>query len=193
MAAAELDRHGGVSPSTGDLVTARLVLHPLTVDEAERLVAGRAAEGDRWAAAYPTAGDISAARRFLAACAAGGAPHPGAYEIRRRGDAYAIGGVDFHGPPDEEGSLTIGYGLVPAAQGKGYASEAVRAVLNSARARGFTRVKGDADHENAASHRVMTAVGMTLTGQDERVKYYEVAWDGIAARQTADPPPPPCR
>lgn len=190
MTAAELDRHGGVSPSTGDLVTARLVLHPLTVDEAERLVTGRPGEGDRWVPGYPAAGDISAARRFLAARAEGGAAHPGAYEIRRRDDAYAIGGVDFHGPPDEEGSLTIGYGLMPTAQGKGYASEAVRSVLNSARARGFTRVKGDADHENAASHHVMTAAGMTLIGQDERVKYYEIAWPGIAARQTTTEPPP---
>ncbi|WP_328326387.1 MULTISPECIES: GNAT family N-acetyltransferase [unclassified Streptomyces] len=175
----------------GDLVTARLVLHPLTVDESERLVAGRPGEGDRWAPGYPMEGDVSAARRFLGARAQGGAAaHPGAYEIRRRGDGYAIGGVDFHGPPDEQGSLTIGYGLVPEAQGRGYASEAVRALLVSARERGFVRVRGDADHENAASHRVMTAAGMTMVGQDERVKYYEIAWAGNAAPQTDDPPPP---
>lgn len=160
----------------GDLVTARLVLHPLTVDESERLVAGRPGVGDRWAPGYPMEGDVSAARRLLRACAEGGAAHPGSYEIRRREDGNAIGGVDFHGPPDEQGSVTIGYGLVPASQGKGYASEAVRALLVSARERGFARVKGDADHENAASHRVMTAVGMALVGQDERVKYYEIAW-----------------
>ncbi|MET9529462.1 GNAT family N-acetyltransferase [Streptomyces sp. NPDC006649] len=78
----------------------------------------------------------------------------------------------------------MGYGLVAAAQGKGYASEAVRAVLASARERGFARVKGDADHDNAASHRVMISAGMALTGQDERVKYYEIAWAGIAALRT---------
>ncbi|RKT02433.1 RimJ/RimL family protein N-acetyltransferase [Streptomyces sp. 3211.6] len=170
-----------------ELVTARLVLHPMTVAEAERVVAGSPGGGARWAAGYPTDGDVLAARRFLRTCADTGDPGPfGNYEIRLRPDGRAIGGVGFHGPADAEGTVTIGYGLVPSARGSGYASEALRALLRLARSRGITRVKGDADHDNLASHHVMTAAGMRPAGQDERVTYFETAW-------TPAPTPPPAR
>lgn len=161
----------------GDLVTVRLVLHPMTVGEAERVVAGGSDSGARWAPGYPTAGDVIAARRFLGTCADTGDPQPfGNYEIRRREDGQAIGGLGFHGPADENGSVTIGYGLIPSARGKGYASEALRGLLLFARARGVTRVKGDTDHDNIASQHVMMAAGMRSAGEDERVRYFELAW-----------------
>jgi RimJ/RimL family protein N-acetyltransferase len=162
-----------------DLVTARLVLHPMTVSEAEQVVAGEPDGDARWAPGYPTFGDVSAARRFLATCADTGDPGPfGNYEIRRREDGQAIGGVGFHGPVDGNGSVTIGYGLIPSARGNGYASEALRGLLLFARSRGVIRVKGDADHDNIASQHVMTAAGMRPAGQDGRVKYFEITWPG---------------
>ncbi|MCX5398829.1 GNAT family N-acetyltransferase [Streptomyces sp. NBC_00102] len=162
-----------------DLATARLLLHPTTVREAERIVAGEPDAGARWAPGYPTAGDVSAATRYLRACADTGDPHPfGNYEIRRREDGRAIGGVGFHAPADAEGSVTIGYGLVPSERGRGYASEALRGLLLFAREQGVTRVKGDADHDNLASQHVMIAAGMRPAGQDERVRYFEITWTG---------------
>ncbi|MGY3677890.1 GNAT family N-acetyltransferase [Streptomyces sp. TE33382] len=123
-----------------------------------------------------------AARRFLDTCANTGDPRSfGNYEIRRREDGQEIGGLGFHGPADENGSVTIGYGLIPSERGKGYASEALRGLLLFARARGATCVEGDADHDNIASQHVMTAAGMRPTGEDERVRYFELAWTGTAA------------
>ncbi|MFE7543295.1 GNAT family N-acetyltransferase [Streptomyces platensis] len=166
----------------GDLVTARLVLHPMTVSEAEQVVAGKSDGSGRWAPGYPTGGDVSAARRFLGTCANTGDPQPfGNYEIRRREDGQAIGGLGFHGPADENGSVTIGYGLIQSARGKGYAAEALRGLLLFARARGVTCVKGDADHDNLASQHVMTAAGMRPAGEDERVRYFEITWAGTTA------------
>ncbi len=151
----------------------------MTVSEAEQVVAGEPQSGARWAPGYPADGDVSAARRFLGTCANTGDPQPfGNYEIRRREDGQAIGGVGFHGPADEQGSVTIGYGLIPSARGRGYASEALRRLLLVARARGVTCVKGDADHDNAASQHVMLAAGMRPAGEDERVRYFEIAWSG---------------
>jgi hypothetical protein len=72
-------------------------------------------------------------------CANTGDPQPfGNHEIRRREDGQMIGGVDFHEPADENGSVTIGYGIIPPARGKRYASEALRGLLLFARARGVT-------------------------------------------------------
>ncbi|MFJ3175606.1 GNAT family N-acetyltransferase [Streptomyces roseus] len=110
-----------------------------------------------------------------------GDPAPfGAYEIRRRRDGLTIGGAGFHGPADAAGVVTVGYGLVPAARGHGYAAEALRALLGHARAHGASGVAGDADRENTASHRVMAAAGMRLVGEDERLRYYAVTWAGAA-------------
>ncbi|MFJ6795257.1 GNAT family N-acetyltransferase [Streptomyces sp. NPDC091268] len=160
-----------------DLVTARLVLHPLSAREAAALTRGEPGAHPGWAPGYPSRADTAGALRHLETCAAYGDPAPfGAYEIRRREDGLAIGGLGFHGPPDQDGTLTVGYGLVPAARGHGYATEALRALLHLARAYGITRVEGDTDHGNTASQRVMAAAGMTLVGEDERLKYYAVQW-----------------
>jgi len=165
-----------------DLVTARLVLHPMTASESERVVAGESDCGTRWAPGYPTDGDVSAARRFLDTCANTGDPQPfGNYEIRRRADGQAIGGIGFHGHADENGSVTVGYGLSPSARGQGYASEALRALLLFAQSRGVTCVKGDTGHDNIASQHVMTAAGMRPTDQDEHVRYFGITWTDTTA------------
>ncbi|MFD9792803.1 GNAT family N-acetyltransferase [Streptomyces sp. NPDC059070] len=170
------------------LVTPRLVLHPMDVRGAKSLASGTPAEGVLWAAGYPAEADLGVARRYLETCERAGDPQPfGPYEIRRREDGRIIGGLGFHGEPDQEGAVTIGYGLVPAAQGRGYATEALRALLRFARAQGITRVNGDADHQNIASQRVMTAAGMLPVGEDERVKYFAVEWPDAEAEEEGKP------
>jgi RimJ/RimL family protein N-acetyltransferase len=164
-----------------DLVTDRLVLHPLGAAEAERVRQGRPGGGEQWADGYPDEGDVSAMTRFLATCESSGDPRPfGTYEIRLRAGGLTVGGVDFHGPPDQDGGVAIGYGLVPAARGKGYASEALRALLAFARAQGVSSVAGDADIANTASQRVMAAAGMRLVATTEQLAFYRVSWDGPA-------------
>jgi RimJ/RimL family protein N-acetyltransferase len=166
----------------GDLVTARLVLHPMSVIEAERVVAAEPNDGARWAPGYPPEGDVAAAREFLSICANTGDPQPfGAYQILRREDGHAIGGLGFRGAADENGSVTIGYGLIPSARGKGYASEALRGLLLFARAHGIACVEGDTTHDNTSSQHVMTAVGMRLVAEDERLKHYKITWTDAAA------------
>ncbi|MFD0688923.1 GNAT family N-acetyltransferase [Actinomadura fibrosa] len=171
-----------------DLVTERLVLHPLSVAEAEALLAGEPS-GAGWAPGYPSDADLAGAKRYIATCLHAGDPHPfGAYEIRRRADGLAIGGLGFHGAADENGTVTIGYGLVPAAQGRGYATEALRGLLEYAREAGASSVEGDTDHHNVASQRVMAAAGMRLVGEDERLKYYRISWEkGLRRRLTVEP------
>ncbi|HEY3502373.1 MAG TPA: GNAT family N-acetyltransferase [Actinocatenispora sp.] len=157
-----------------DLRTDRLVLHPLDLAEAGRVAAGTPGPGDRWADGYPIDGDQRAARNYLARHAEAGDPAPfGTYEIRLT-DGTTIGGVGFHRPPDEDGAVEIGYGLVESARGHGYAAEALRALLELARSLGVRTVRGDADHDNIPSQRVMRAAGMHYVRSDEQVRYYEL-------------------
>ncbi|WP_037890816.1 GNAT family N-acetyltransferase [Streptomyces sp. NRRL S-87] len=160
----------------GDVLTPRLVLHPMSPADAERLLARTPGAGDRWAAGYPAEVDLVGARNFLTTCTEQGDPGPfGSYEIRRRADGTAIGGLGFHGPVDEEGSVTIGYGLIPSERGRGYATEALRALVELARRLGARSVRGDTSHDNVASQHVMAAVGLRLVAEDDQLKYYELA------------------
>ena len=160
-----------------DLETPRLLLHEMTPAEAERVVAGEPGAGERWAPDYPAGTDVKGAQSYLRRCAETGDPAPfGCYEIRRRSDGAAVGGLGFNHAPEPDGSVDIGYGLVPSAQGHGYASEALRALLQFARSLGITVVKGDADHANTASQHVMRAAGMRLVREDEKVKFFETDW-----------------
>lgn len=107
--------------------------------------------------------------------AADGAVYPfTSYEIRRRSDGQAIGGIGFHGAPDETGTAVIGYGLAESARGQGYAGEALRALLAAASDWDVDRVIGDADLDNLPSQRVMLAAGMAFSHEDAELRHYAV-------------------
>ncbi len=54
------------------MVTARLLLHPLSVREAERIVARAPLPGDLWAEGYPQDGDVRGCGGFLRGSSSGG-------------------------------------------------------------------------------------------------------------------------
>ena len=160
-----------------ELVTTRLWLRPIGVAEARSVAAGVPGAGSAWAPGYPALSDIVAAGGYLEHRDAAGDPRPfGHYQLVRRADGLTIGGAGFHGPPGERCDVTIGYGVIPAARRSGYASEALRALLEFARVRGVALVHGTADRANDASQRVMTAVGMVLVGEDHASRHYAIGW-----------------
>lgn len=77
-----------------------------------------------------------------------------------------IGVVSPKGPPDREGTVEIAYGVVASREGKGYATEATKAVLDwvfrDARTR---RVVAETMPRLAASIAVMEKCGMTFLGE----------------------------
>ncbi|MFC8509575.1 GNAT family N-acetyltransferase [Streptomyces sp. NPDC057411] len=157
--------------------TERLVLRPLGVEDARRIVEGEPGAGERWAEGYPGVGDKASAGGFLNGVAERGDPGAyRAYAIRVRADDLVIGGIGFHGPPGPDGVVTIGYGLVPGFRGRGYASESLRALIARAREAGASAVRGDANLDNVDSQRVMEAAGMAYEGEDERVRNYRVVF-----------------
>ncbi|KKZ71516.1 acetyltransferase [Streptomyces showdoensis] len=161
--------------------TARLRLHPLSFGDAQRIVDARPAPGELWAEGYPGVGDTGVARAFLAGIAERG--DPGVYRpyaIRLDADGLVIGGIGFHRPPGPDGVVTVGYGLVPAFRGQGYASESLRGLIGRAREAGATAVRGDADLDNIPSQRVMEAAGMVYEGEDDKVRNYRVVFQGAA-------------
>jgi len=64
-----------------------------------------------------------------------------------------------------DGDVNLGYWIAPAEQGRGYATEAARAVLGLARSLGHSRVVASHYIDNAASGRVLEKVGFARTGR----------------------------
>jgi len=155
-----------------DTTTARLVLHPLGLDEARRVLSQSPTTDDRWAADYPFADELDVLPSFIAAFVEHGDPAPfGLYAIARRSDGLLIGGLGFFGPP-ENGVAELGFGLVESARGHGFAAEALAAAIAIALQNGATTVIADALLDNAASHATMLRAGMVETRRDSSLAYF---------------------
>ncbi len=77
-----------------------------------------------------------------------------------------IGMASFKGPPDADGVVEIAYGVVPAYQGKGFASEAAHALVLFAFASGRVRmIRAHTLPEPNASTRVLMKCGFTRVGE----------------------------
>ncbi len=107
-------------------------------------------------------------------------PANGAYEcwgwwlILHRAERTLIGEVSFRESPDATGTMEIGYGVVPAYQGHGYATEAVGAVLDWAlRQPGVVRVVACCLRDNLASRRVLEKLDMRQVGTDGALLVWE--------------------
>lgn len=65
-----------------------------------------------------------------------------------------------------EGTTEIGYGLLPKFWGKGYASEAVKAITEwASRQQGVKQIEAETDAENIASQKVIIKAGFMPTGE----------------------------
>jgi ribosomal-protein-alanine N-acetyltransferase len=83
----------------------------------------------------------------------------------------AIGYLNFHAAPDDHGVAEVGYTLLPAARGKGYAIEAVRAAFDWAtRVHGVRRFRASVAPDNERSLKLIGKLGFVPTGEhwDER-------------------------
>jgi RimJ/RimL family protein N-acetyltransferase len=156
------------------IFTERLVLHPVDETEARRISDRAPAPGDRWAVDYPFDGDLAGLGAYLDAVAQHGEQRPfGYYTVSLRPDGIAIGGIGFKGPP-QNGVVEIGYGLTPSARSNGYATEALRAIVDLAAALHVITVRADTDLDNVASQRVLEKAGFRPISEDREAKYFEI-------------------
>jgi RimJ/RimL family protein N-acetyltransferase len=155
-----------------DSRTARLSLHAVDELEARRIHERAPQPGDAWTVDYPFEGDLAAIGSLLRATEQDGEQRPfGYYQIRRQSDGLAIGGVGFKGPPDG-GVVEIGYGLAPSARGHGYATEALRALVQIAAGLGVTTIRAETDLANVASQRTLERAGFRQVEADFALRHY---------------------
>ena len=81
-------------------------------------------------------------------------------------DGTRVGDLCFKGPPRAAGVPEIGYGILDAHRGHGFATEAVRAAVDWALRRpGVDAVEAEAEAGNAASQRVLEKCGFVPAGR----------------------------
>lgn len=153
-----------------DIVTDRLNLHALTPTEAGRIVERAPGATDRWHAEYPLEDELN----LLGSLAASSDPDPifTLYAIRTRPDNTAVGGIGFFGPPDHNGEVELGFDLVEAVRGRGYATEALIGAVLHALASGARHVKADTDVQNIGSQNVLARAGFRETSRSDKLIYF---------------------
>ena len=97
----------------------------------------------------------------------------GVWLILERATTSVVGDVGFMGPPTATGEVEIGYSVIPSRRRRGYATEAVGALVAWAFAQpGIDAVLATTDRDNAISQRVLQHAGFTdVDGTGEQVHW----------------------
>jgi RimJ/RimL family protein N-acetyltransferase len=145
----------------------RIVVVPATAAHLEALIDGPDAFAARfgWRVEPGYLGEEFAAAlpHSLDAITDGGIPPEWfSHLFVHEGDAAVIGLGGFKGEP-EEGAAEIGYGVAPAYERDGYATEAAQLLIAKAEAAGVTTVIAHTLPERNASTSVLTRLGFTRT------------------------------
>ncbi|MBT2207410.1 GNAT family N-acetyltransferase [Actinomadura sp. NEAU-AAG7] len=162
--------------TTIELCTARLALRAWTPEEVSAVTGG--ARPAHWAGDFPADGD-----RVIAGLVAETPSAFGEYgqrQIVERATGLVVGSAGLFWPP-AGGAVEFGYGVVPSRRGRGYATEAARALVAFAlTAPGVDRVTASAETSNPASVRVLENAGLRrvegdvegdVDGDAETVRY----------------------
>ncbi|WP_369395162.1 GNAT family N-acetyltransferase [Streptomyces sp. CG1] len=132
--------------------------------------------GFDWVEGGPYEGTRDAAGLLLKSYESGAhRPEFNVFVLVRTEDGRAVGAMGFHGVPDEDGCVEIGYDLAETARGQGYATEALRALSRWALARDDVRtLLAKIDLDNAPSRAVVTRAGFQQVSADDKLVAYEL-------------------
>jgi RimJ/RimL family protein N-acetyltransferase len=88
-------------------------------------------------------------------------------DVEAQGRGAVLAEVGFHGPPDTEGWVEIGYRVVAKYRRQGLAQEAALALLRWATGHGVSGVKASVSPHNAASIGLLDKLGFINAGRYE--------------------------
>jgi [ribosomal protein S5]-alanine N-acetyltransferase len=135
-------------------------------------------DSQSWAHGYPLPGTRAAARNFVRQAEAagdGGNGQWGMFEIILRETGEVIGDIGFHGPPDEAGTVEIGYGIVEQYRGRGLVGESAVAICGLAWSRPeVTRIIARTAEGNEASAGVLRHAGFRENGVADGLRNFSL-------------------
>jgi ribosomal-protein-alanine N-acetyltransferase len=168
-----METAGRLRSRTGSwCLSPRLVLRPVPWDVVLAVAAGHRLSG--WADDYPSEGDVvimDLLRRAGAAAWPGTDQTWGRHQVVERESGLGGGGLGLAGAPPP-GVGVVGVGNVPSRQGRGYATEAVQAMVAMAWAHpAVTAVLAGTDPGNVASQRVLAKAGFRRVAVAREYRY----------------------
>jgi [ribosomal protein S5]-alanine N-acetyltransferase len=87
-----------------------------------------------------------------------------------------IGDIGFKGKPVDQ-TVEIGYGIIPSAQGLGYATEAVNGIIDRVLTTNLVcNVVAECLVDNIASVKVLEKLGFERTGTDENMLKWKLSY-----------------
>ena len=155
------------------LETDRLILRPLTVDDADAVfVWASDPEVNRYMS-YPLHTDVEVTRQWLRSVEQDSEEQAGlenyTFGFVRKSDGLLIGSGGIRRQEDD--TWDFGYNLRRDCWGRGYTTEAVKAIIDFARGRGAKVFAAHHAVDNPASGRVMEKCGLTFRHYGEYSKY----------------------
>ncbi len=146
------------------LQSERLALRPLQVEDAEAVseLLADDREAIRMMSHMPDPCTAEAAREWIAMRARPGA---NVFAITRRGDGAFLGAIGLGGFPEMP---SVGYWIGRPFWGQGYATEALRLVVDQAKRIGAKGLQAETFPENPASARVLEKCGFRYRGEGLR-------------------------
>lgn len=86
-----------------------------------------------------------------------------------------VGDMGFKGKPNDEGSVEVGYGIMPSEQNKGYATEALRCIVEWAfRSDSVNKIVAECLEDNIPSIKVLEKLKMTQTEKVNGMLYWQL-------------------
>jgi ribosomal-protein-alanine N-acetyltransferase len=157
--------------------TPRLTLVPFSLDLMKATITGKARLAELLKVAIPASWPGSDLAEALPVFAQNMEKKPEAPTwvglIIHKIDKTLIGDMGFHGAPDENGTVEIGYSIASEYRNQGYATEMATALIHWAFQQ--TEIKviiAETLKENTASIKVLTKVGMNcLASEDEWLRW----------------------
>jgi RimJ/RimL family protein N-acetyltransferase len=151
-----------------DLATPRLLLHPLSAEEARALRAEEPLAGWELAPGYPLPDTHDGLGLYLRHLV----ERFGFYLVVRAEDGLVIGEIGFVAPP-ADGVATIGYGIVPSVRRQGFATEAIQGMSDWALEQpGVVEVRAETTPDNEPSARALLRAGFAEVEAGERVRRF---------------------
>jgi len=100
------------------------------------------------------------------------------YQVLLTDENVVVGDLTFLEPPDDERVALLTFAIAPERRGNGYATEALRAVVDWARGRSDIRgLRADTDLVNPSGHQVLRAAGLAVVQDDGDRQVYELRWE----------------
>lgn len=97
------------------------------------------------------------------------------WQIVSKIEDCSVGSLCFMGKPNKNGNVEIGYGLDEGFRGKGYMTEAVRAMIGWALSRkAVSTVTALTDKDNPASHKVLERAGLKLVSETPEGQLWKI-------------------